>query len=604
MIHAKLDAISAGVVGMRFFGPRADAEEAELAVGLLAPSCEPHGRAGCWSFPLRYLKDVSVVLKEHAAKVSVSSLVADAYRRQRKSDQFVLALKARPTRAFPAEPYEAIFEERFTPHPYQRQGIAVMLAAKRLLLGDAVGLGKTIQSVGAMALAMRRGLCRRALVVTTASLKGQWCDEAASYLRPGAVGGLSSAFVAVGGDRAKRAAAYADPAARVLVLNYELFLHDGRAIPPADMVFLDEAARIKSLGAQTTKAIKSYCARHRVRYRYALTATGIENKLEDLYSILSFLGDQSLGFHTYFLYHYCKLRRFQAPNGARIQQVVGHLNLHEAKARTAHVLLRRTKDDVGEELPELVVRNVTVDLGDAQRAAYEDIRAAADPDKSASAPFRAAVAASGGPTAVDPLQQSLLFREVCDSLALVGDGSLGDESAKLDELEHFVRSTLGPEHSVVIFTQWERMAKLIAARLAGCYAEGSPPRIISGDVRESERDLHRRDFNAERFRCLVMTDAGKAGLNLQACETMVNFELPWNPATLKQRIGRMHRSGQRHAVTTVVNLIANGTIEQRVADRLMRRHRVFDRVLVAAEDELQAMDLSKTLTARELGELA
>jgi SNF2 family DNA or RNA helicase len=66
----------------------------------------------------------------------------------------------------------------------------------------------------------------------------------------------------------------------------------------------------------------------------------------------------------------------------------------------------------------------------------------------------------------------------------------------------------------------------------------------------------------------------------------------------------MHRSGQRHAVTTVVNLIANDTIEQRVTDRLMRRHRVFDKVLVAAEDELQAMDLTKTLTARELKELS
>jgi hypothetical protein len=197
MIRARLDMISTGVVGMRFSGPPAAAEEAERAAGLLAPSCEPHGRAGCWSFPLRYLRDVSAVLKELAVKVSVSGSVADAHRRREKSDNLVLALKARPTSAFPAGPYEEIFEDGFTPHPYQRQGIAVMLAAKRLLLGDAVGLGKTIQSVGAIAMAMRSGLCRRALVVTTASLKGQWCDEAVSYLRDGAVGGLSSAFVAV-----------------------------------------------------------------------------------------------------------------------------------------------------------------------------------------------------------------------------------------------------------------------------------------------------------------------------------------------------------------------------------------------------------------------
>lgn len=588
MVRAKLQLFSRGIVRMKFSGERSAAEDAERAVALLAPSCEPNSRAGGWTFPLRYLPAVSKVLKGEVAKVSVSSALARAFRRQRASDEFVVGLKSKSTTSFPAEPYESIFDSRYVPHPYQRQGIAVMLAAKRLLLGDAVGLGKTIQSVGAIALAMKKGLCRRAMVVTTASLKGQWCDEAASYLRPDALGGLATGFVAVDGDKPKRVKTYRDHAARVLVLNYELFLHDMKALPPVDMIILDEAARVKSLDAQTTKNIKAYAARHKVRYRYALTATAIENRLEDLFSILSFLGDRSLGFHTYFLYHYCKLRRFQAPNGAQVRQVVGHLNLTEAKGRTSHILLRRTKDDVGTELPELVIRNVSVSLGVDQRAMYEEIKAAsADPESQ-----------------LNPLQRSLYLREVCDSLALVEGGARGDESTKLEELELFVRDTLGPEHSVVIFTQWERMARLIVDRLSGCYKEGRGPRIICGDVKDKDRDRHRRDFNAGKFRCLVMTDAGKAGLNLQACETMVNFELPWNPATLKQRIGRMHRSGQKHAVTTVVNMVVNDSIEHNVADRLMRRHRVFDKVLTAAEDELQAMDLSNTLTMAELRELA
>jgi len=373
------------------------------------------------------------------------------------------------------------------------------------------------------------------------------------------------------------------------VLNYELFLHDFRHLPPVGMIILDEAARIKNLDARTTKNIKAYCARHRIQYRYALTATAIENRLEDLFSILSFFGDRSLGFHTYFTYHYCKLRQFTVPKtGARVRQVVGHLNLDEAKSRTSHVLLRRTKDDVGIELPELVVRNVGINLTEQQLAAYERIKSEAeDPENP-----------------LNPLQRSLLLREVCDSLALVEGGKLGDASSKLDELKQLVLDTLGTSHSLVVFTQWERMARLIAEGLTPCYKEGESPRIICGGVKDSERDRHRRDFNAAKFRCLIMTDAGKAGLNLQACETMVNFELPWNPATLKQRIGRMHRSGQRHEVTTVVNLITNGTIEHNVARRLMRRHRVFDKVLTAAEDELHAMDLSKTLTMAKLKELA
>jgi len=397
---------------------------------------------------------------------------------------------------------------------------------------------------------------------------------------------LASGFTVVSGEKQKRIDIYRDPRARVLVLNYELFLHDLKHMPAVDMIVLDEAARVKNLDAQTTKNIKAFCTKHRIQYRYALTATAIETRLEDLFSILSFLGDRSLGFYTYFLYHYCKLRQFQAPNGAHVRQVIGHLNLAEAKSRTRHILLRRTKDDVGIELPELVIRNVAIDLTTKQREKYEAIKVdAADPD-----------------SLLNPLQRSLLLREVCDSLYLVD--TTADESSKLDELEHFVREFLGRDHSVVVFTQWERMAKLIAERLAGCYNSSGPPRIISGDVKDKVRDECRRDFNDQKFRCLVMTDAGKAGLNLQACETMVNFELPWNPATLKQRIGRMHRSGQKHKVTTVVNFITNHTIEHNVADRLMRRHQVFERVLTAAEDELQAMDLSSTLTMAKLMELA
>lgn len=584
MARAKLHLPFKGTVSMQFLGNGAD--DAEMASSLLAPSCEFNHRVGRWVFPLLYLPDVVKVLRKHVDEIRVSPKTAEAYRRQKKLCDTILGLKAKSTAVFTESPYKALFREDCMPHPYQRQGIATMLAAKRLLLGDAVGLGKTIQSVGAISLAMEKGLCRRAMVVTSASLKGQWRDEAQKYLLPDAVSGLASGFAVVSGEKPKRIGIYRDPAARVLVLNYELFLHDLKHMPAVDMIVLDEAARIKNLDAQTAKNIKAFCAAHRIQYRYALTATAIETKLEDLFGILSFLGDRSLGFYTYFLYHYCKMRQFRAPNGARIRQVIGHLNLAEAKRRTGHILLRRTKDDVGVELPELVIRNVAIDLTARQREEYETVKVeAADPDSS-----------------LNPLQRSLLLREICDSLCLVEAD--GDESSKLDELEHFVRESLGPDHSVVVFTQWERMAKLIAERLAGCYDPAAAPRIISGDVKDKVRDECRRDFNNQKFRCLVMTDAGKAGLNLQACETMVNFELPWNPATLKQRIGRMHRSGQKHKVTTVVNFITNHTIEHNVADRLMRRHQVFERVLTAAEDELQAMDLSSTLTMAEMMELA
>lgn len=575
------------VVGLRLCGGTAEQrKDAEMAVTLLAPSFEFDHKFKCWTFPLCYLDQVSRVLKEHVSGTTVSENVAREYRRQRKLRKRTLALKAKPFDAFHAAPYESVFRPEYMPRPYQRQGIAVMLAAKCLLLGDAVGLGKTIQSIGAIAQAMKQGACRRAMVVTQASLKGQWQDEAVAYLRPEAIDGLAAKVVVVRGDRNKRVAIYRDPEPVVFIVNYELFLHDLDDMPAVDMIFLDEAAKIKNIGSQTYGNIAHYCRRHGVEYRYALTATPIETRLEDLFSILSFLGHRLLGFHTYFLYHYCKLRQFKAPNGAQIRQIVGHMNLDEARSRTAHAILRRTKDDAKLKLPELVIRNMVVDLKPEQREMYEMFK-------------KGLVRKSGAP--IDPLQQSLLLREVCDSLALI-EGSGSTASAKLDELEYLVKEIFTPEQSIIVFTQWKRMADMIVKRLARHYS--TRPRMIAGNTKETDRDKHRRDFNDRKFRCLVMTDAGRAGLNLQACETMVNFELPWNPAVLKQRIGRMHRQGQKHEVTTVVNLIAGGTIEQRVTDRLMRRHRVFDVVLTAAEDELQVMDLSRTLTLKELVELA
>lgn len=575
------------VVGLRLSGGTTEQrKDAERAVTLLAPSFEFDHKFKCWTFPLCYLDQVNRVLKEHVSRTTVSENVVREYRRQRKLRERTLALKAKSPDAFPAAPYESIFRPEYIPRPYQRQGIAIMLAAKRLLLADAVGLGKTIQSVGAIAQAMKQGACRRAMVVTQSSLKGQWQDEIVDYLQPSAVDGLAAKAVVVRGDRNKRLAIYRDPEPVVFIVNYELFLHDLDVMPAVDMIILDEAAKIKNIGSQTYGNIAHYCRRHGVEYRYALTATPIETRLEDLFSILSFLGHRLLGFHTYFLYHYCKLRQFKAPNGAQIRQVVGHMNLDEARGRTAHAILRRTKDDAKLKLPELVVRNMVVDLTPEQREMYDMFK-------------KGLVRKSGAP--IDPLQQSLLLREVCDSLALI-EGSGSTASAKLDELEYLVKEVFTPEQSIIIFTQWKRMADMIVKRLAKHYS--TRPRMIAGSTKETDRDKHRRDFNDRKFRCLVMTDAGKAGLNLQACETMVNFELPWNPAVLKQRIGRMHRQGQKHEVTTVVNLIADETIEQRVTDRLIRRHRVFDVVLTAAEDELQVMDLSRTLTLKELVELA
>ena len=118
MVRAKLHLLSPGIVSMRFLGQRDMAEEAERAVALLAPSCEPHHRTGCWIFPLPYLPDVARVLKSHVAQVAASPELVAAHRRWKKFNAAILALKSKSTESFPAAPYETIFRQPYLPRQW------------------------------------------------------------------------------------------------------------------------------------------------------------------------------------------------------------------------------------------------------------------------------------------------------------------------------------------------------------------------------------------------------------------------------------------------------------------------------------------------------
>ncbi len=216
--------------------------------------------------------------------------------------------------------------------PYQLDGIAFAAGAGRAVLADEMGLGKTIQGVGVAEFLAHNAGIARVLIVCPASLKSQWKAEIEKF------SGRSVQLVA--GRLAEREAQYASPAF-FTVCNYEQVLRDFLPIERAawDLIILDEGQRIKNWEAQTARIIKSL----RSRFALVLTGTPIENRLDDLFSIVEFIDDQRLGPAFRFLHRH----RTASETG----KVLGYKNLAALRRAIAPVLLRRTRVSVALDLP-------------------------------------------------------------------------------------------------------------------------------------------------------------------------------------------------------------------------------------------------------------
>jgi len=436
--------------------------------------------------------------------------------------------------------------------PYQREGMLHLAFAERALLADEMGLGKTIQAIAACALLRRLDRVARVLVVTPASLKTEWEEQIQRFtLLP---------YQLVFGGRVARLAAYAG-APFFTIVNYEQMLADAldvNARLKPDVVVLDEAQRIKNWSAKTTQAIK----RLRSRYAFILTGTPIENRLDELYSLMDFLDPSLLGPLFRFNREYYQLDERGRPDACR--------NLDKLHARIKPLLLRRRKADVETELPERTDRNHFVALSGEQQREYENHEAVV---------ARLASAAKRRPLTQQEQEKLLrhlnMMRMVCDTNFILHPEQ--KECPKLQELEKILeecRENAGVK--IIIFSEWERMLQLardLCRRLELGFAwhTGSVPQ----KKRRGEILLFKSD---PQCRVFLSTDSVATGLNLQNASVVINCDLPWNPAKLEQRIARAWRKHQTRPVT-VVNLISENTIEHRMLETLSQKRALADGVL-------------------------
>lgn len=437
-------------------------------------------------------------------------------------------------------------------YPYQQEGMLHLAFTERALLADEMGLGKTVQAIAACELLRRLRGIERVLVVCPASLKGEWEEQIARFTS------LPSRIVA--GSRAQRLAQYGEGAFFYLV-NYEQILIDGdeiqRRLAP-DVIVLDEAQRIKNWQSRTAQAVK----RLRSPYAFVLTGTPLENRIDDIYSIVQFLDPSLLGPLFRFNREFYLLDERGRPAGYR--------NLDELHRRLAPVLLRRRKEEVEGQLPGRLDKHYFVPLEDEQIPRY------AEYERRVAQILAAARRRPLLPKEFEQLQRWLAcMRMVCDTPYILDSDCR--VCPKLAELQEILEELLTePGTKILIFSEWERMLDLVREKLqemgAGfAWHTGSVP-------------LPRRREEVRRFkedpacRLFLSTDSGGVGLNLQAANVVINLDLPWNPARLEQRIARAWRKHQTRPVR-VLYLVSGGTIEHRMIPLLANKQMLADGVL-------------------------
>ena len=398
-----------------------------------------------------------------------------------------------------------------------------------------------------------------------ASLKTEWEEQIQRFtdLPYQLVFGMRTkrlkAYEAAGGRKAGGTPA---PLPFFTIVNYEQMLADSLEVNQRlrpDIVVLDEAQRIKNWSTKTTQAIK----RLRSRYAFILTGTPIENRIDELYSLMDFLNPSLLGPLFRFNREYYDLDDRGRPAGYR--------NLDKLHERIKPHMLRRRKADVETELPERTDRNHFVPLSAEQQGEYDGHEQRRRPvgqhrQTPPADPAGAGQAAAPSQHDADGLRHQLHPQPRTPRLPEAR--RIGEDPRRMPRQPRREGASSSPNGSGC--SNW-RASLCDRLKLGFAWHTGTVP--------QKRRRAEINAFKSDPLcRVFLSTDSGAAGLNLQNASVVINCDLPWNPAKLEQRIARAWRKHQTRPVT-VINLVSENTIEHRMLGTLSNKQALADGVL-------------------------
>lgn len=418
-----------------------------------------------------------------------------------------------------------VFPNGRKPYDFQISGIKWLLEHPQALLADEMGLGKTIQAIISLRILFRRGTLQRVLVVCPVSVARSWTREVRDWAP-------ELRIIKIGGPAAVRREQWKAPA-DIHVVSYETLARDIGDLPSRifDLCIIDEAQRIKNSNTDRSRAVK----RIKAERRWALTGTPLENRSDDTVSIFSFL----------------------VPGLFSGQDNVSASLL---RRKIAPYILRRTKKEVLDDLPDLIHREQWLELTEAQRDAYDRIE------------MEGVEQLRGlGETATRVHVFSLInkLKQICNY-----DDDTG-ESCKLEFLKEQLEKLVENGEKALVFSQYPNVTLRKIMPLLGEYA----PVIYDGTLSEKERARIVDHFQGEDTNQVLLMGVGSGalGITLTRANHVFHFDHWWNPAVIDQATARAHRiSQERNVITT--SLYASDTIEERIAALLQSKRGLFQDV--------------------------
>jgi len=521
-----------------------------------------------WTFPKQSIKEVLDVLTPLGFVVDPS--LKDGYKEQ----GLLKAKIERIKRGEFKDSEKELFENIGLPlMPFQKIGSGFLCVSGSSLLADSPGCGKSIQSIATTIIRD----AKKVLVVCPATLKLSWFDELEKWIP-------DTKVTVISGNKKEREEKWNEDSVYYLS-NYEQLL---RNLPEMqkidwDYIIADEATRLSNIKSKQSIQIKKIKAKHRI----SLTGTPLNNKIEDVWNILDFCQQNSLGDYWSFTNKYCIKQKIHLKEkiskegkiikGRTVSLITGYKNLGELKNILSDYMIRRTKEEVLSELPPKLYETVYVEFSKEEKEIYKNVQEN--------------ILSELKDLTIDTkyLNEAMVklvrLKQVTNSLELVSDNTY---SSKILALKELLGDIINDNAKAIIFSQFSTFTDILMRELAEYN-----PLLISGKVKQEQRNENIKLFNNDdRYKLLCMTEAGGFGLNLQRANYVIHADLPWSISKKIQREDRCHRKGQEKNVT-IYQLIVKDTVDEYVLKVLMKKQKMSDEILGDSE-RINKVKISKT----------
>jgi SNF2 family DNA or RNA helicase len=501
--------------------------------------------------------------------------------------------------------------------PYQGEAIEQALSRGSLLLAMTMGSGKTRTAIETVEqLAADRKIIAGAVFVQN-STKFQWKREIEYWAKP--------SVLVIDGNKKQRTVQYKQSHMyRYTILNYEALIHDWDLIQeylPIDFIIADEVTNIKSFKAQKSRHLKTL-GKH-TDYRFGMSGQPVENRPEELFSIMEFVDPDVLGSFHKFDRTFITRDNWGRPKFYK--------NLDTLASVLTESMFRRSRSDIAEFLPKVLTVETPTPLDDWSKKLYEEIKLdLIDLIDMAMAAGMGGfdLLANYGRGESDAANQFkglimsrvTVMRLLCDHPALLlksasdfddeesrGGSQYASElkesgrldkapatSTKLVALMETVNEILSedPMNKVVIFSGFKAMLAIISAELKKAKYGHT---LISGDVPSKIRDERIVKFNTDySCRVFLSSDAGAYGVNLDSGTHLISYDLPWSAGSFAQRVARIDRTSSKHETIVIDSMFCRGTIEERQYDMLIQKRKISEAFIDGQYDAKGQLPLDLT----------